>query len=83
MNEEELKAVPVIKEIEASRNEIVDICRELNSMVVEPLGEIWGGRDGELYREQFTEVFNMGLKIRDFYDEIKQYWESYLKKKAE
>lgn len=83
MNEEELKAVPVMKEITLSRNEIVDICRELNTMVVEPLGEIWSGRDSDIYRAEFEEVFNIGIKIRDFYDEIEQYWEKYLKKKGE
>lgn len=83
MNEKELKAVPIMKEIKLSRNEIIDICKELNATVVEELGKFWTGRDGQLYREQFTEVFNMGLKIRDYYDEIEQYWEKYIKKDTE
>ena len=81
MTEEELKAVPIIKEIELSRKELLDICTELNIGVVDYISEVWNGKDGQLFAEQFEEVFNIALKIRDYYDELEQYWKSYPKKK--
>ena len=81
MTEEELKSVPVLKEIESERNELLAICQELNATVIERIGEIWTSRDGKLYAEQLTEAFQMALKIVDYYDEIEGYWKSLPKEK--
>ena len=51
MSEEELKSVPIQKIINEYRNELTSICQEINSTIIERVGEEWLGRDGTLFRE--------------------------------
>ena len=74
MLEEELKTVPIQKTIIEYRDELASICQEINSTIIERIGE-----DGTLFREQFTEIYNIALRLLDSYDEMNNCWDKYLK----
>jgi uncharacterized protein YukE len=80
MNEKELKSIPVLKAIQSAKKDINGICKEMNSQIIERISEEWTGVDGRRFAEEFTEVFNIALKITDYYDEIEKYWKQYLNK---
>ena len=83
MSEEELKSVPIQKIINEYRNDLKRICQEINSTIIERVGEEWQGRDGTLFREQFTEIYNIALHLLDSYDEIDNCWSKYLKEEKQ
>ena len=80
MEEEELRSVPILKYNNEYRKELTDICKEINSTIIQRSGEEWQSRAGTLFREQFTEIYNMALQLLSAYDEIDECWKKYLQK---